>query len=132
MSLFSEEDKDISSSTKKNTKIAIYLAAKHKNNPQFYTQLQEAAKNQSVVSLINRMMKSCIDPRQIINLKKLFLKHDQQKTGVMNESDFRKLYLSSVTKPDEAIAQDFMEAVKVSVLSRRTKRGRWSSSGYCI
>ena len=48
---------------KKNTKIAMYLAAKHKNNPHFFTQLQEAAKNQAVVRLVNRMMRSLLDPR---------------------------------------------------------------------
>lgn len=84
MSLLSEDElTKEAGGGKKNTKIAMYLAAKHKNNPQFFTQLQEAARNEAVVGLVNRMMRSLIDPRQIINLKKLFLKYDKESKGIL-------------------------------------------------
>ena len=65
------------------------------------------------MSLVNRMMRSLIDPRQIINLKKLFLKYDKESKGVLEEREFRKLYQSSVTKYDEALEGDLIEVIKV-------------------
>ena len=59
------------------------------------------------------MMRSLIDPRQIINLKKLFLKYDKESKGVLEEREFRKLYQSSVTKYDEALEGDLIEVIKV-------------------